>query len=383
MDGVDPSWNRIPHGEAIGQAAREIIAKFDIKEPSASVPALLKLRSQLNDLHSKDPIVLAKKEQLDRILQECLGLKVETTVPASDVVPGEAMKLHTTATIHAQIHDDIPVRWVAVRYPLLKKEVKRGTDLQLNKATTFESIEKLPPATPLSQPYWLRTEGTPGMFHVDDPNLIGTAENRPPFPVEDVFEVGGQTIVIHDEPVQVVADSQGNQHLLHLKVIPPVSLRFVSDVVVMTPGASRSVQVEIKSARAGCSGTVQLEAPPDWKVSPAKESFSLANVGQSAQFNFSVTAPAKSETARITASAEMHGVRYHNQRQEINYAHIPRQLLQPPAVVKAVSVELATRGHTVGYLPGAGDSLPENLQEMGYAVKVLDDANLTAKDLEG
>jgi len=79
----------------------------------------------------------------------------------------------------------------------------------------------------------------------------------------------------------------------------------------------------------------------------------------------------------------MGGVSYRNQRVETKYAHIPPQLLQPLASLKAVSLKLATRGHTVGYLPGAGDSLAENLKQMGYSVKVLDGENLTPDQLGG
>jgi len=383
MDGVDTTWKRVPGGAEIESFADQIIAKFDTKDPAASVPALLKLRSQLSALPAKDSIIKEKQLLLDRILQECLGLKVETTVAHSDIVPGEQVKLHTSASIHAKIPDNINVRWMAVRYPQLKKEISKGVVLQLNETSSLDSVVTLPTATPLTEPYWLRFEGTPGMFHVDDPQLIGTAENGPPFAIEDIFEIGGQTLVVHDEPVHVMTDSWGNPVRRRVDVIPPVSLRFLSDVVVMTPGSSRSVEVEITASRIHSAGTLTLEAPPDWKVKPAKQSFDLASAGQHARFIFTITAPTRCETSKITASAEIHGARYCNQRQEINYAHIPRQLLQPPAVVKAVCLDLSIRGKTVGYLPGAGDSLAENLQQMGYAVKVLDDANLTSKDLPG
>ncbi|HEY9715085.1 MAG TPA: hypothetical protein V6C72_16565, partial [Chroococcales cyanobacterium] len=386
MDGVDTTWHRIAGGAKIGDAASEIIARFDPEDPAASVPALLALRAELTHLvaeSSSNALIKEKLALLDRVLQECLGLKVQTAISHSDVVPGEPMKLHVSATMHARMPDSTHVRWLSVRFPLLNKEVKRNVDLQLNTESSFEETEILPATTPLTQPYWLRVEGSAGMFHVDDPELIGTAENAPSFPVEDVFEVGGQKLVVHDEPVEVTTDSKGNEIHRRLDVIPPVSLRFISDVVIMTPASKRSVVVEMKAARVGSAGTLSLEAPPGWKVEPPQQPFNLATIGQSAQFTFTIAAPDKPETAKITASAEMNGVRYHNQRQEVSYAHLPRQLLQPAAVVKAVSFDLTKKGTTVGYLPGAGDTIPENLQQMGYAVKTLDDANLTAKELEG
>jgi hypothetical protein len=106
-------------------------------------------------------------------------------------------------------------------------------------------------------------------------------------------------------------------------------------------------------------------------------------VGEHAQFTFTITAPAQSTTAKLIASAEIDGVHYRNDREEINYAHIPPQLLQPLASLKAISLDLVTRGHTVGYLPGAGDSLAENMRQMGYLVKILDDSQLTPDALQG
>ena len=66
----------------------------------------------------------------------------------------------------------------------------------------------------------------------------------------------------------------------------------------------------------------------------------------------------------------------------INYPHIPLQLLQPPARLKAVCLDLAIRGHSVGYLPGAGDSVAECLADMGYEVTTLTGDDLTAKRLK-
>lgn len=383
MDNVDTTWNRIPGGAEIGKLASEIITKFDTKDPAASVPALLELRKKLEAMPTNDSIIQEKKVQLDHILQECLGLKTETTVLNGDVVPGEPMKLHISARLDAKAPDSMPIRWSAVRFPESNKEIRREVALKQTETSSFDATETLPKTTPLTQPYWLRVEGTPGMFHVDDAKLIGTAENLPAFPIENIFEIDGQKLVVPDEPMQTSSDSAGNPIRRRLDVIPPVSLRFVSEVVVMTPGTSRSVEVEIQTSRANSSGTIKLEAPAGWKIEPAKQSFNLATIGQSSRCTFTVTAPKKSATAKITACAVINGVSYHTQLQSINYPHIPRQLLQPPAVVKAVSVDLVKRGTTVGYLPGAGDSLVENLQQIGYAVKVLDDANLTEQELEG
>ena len=380
LDGVDTTWNRVPDGGAeIGKLTDNIIAQFNPQDPAASVPALLKLRAELAALPATDSVVTEKRAQLDQILKTCLGLSVETTIAQAGVVPGEPMVLHHSAIIHSSV----PVRWVAARYPKMESEISNGIDLQPDTSNGWDSVQILPANTPLTQPYWLREEGTPGMFRVDDPALIGTPENPPPFPVEEVFEVGGQTLVIPDEPVQMTTNILGHEIRRRLEVIPPVSLRFVSDIALLTPGTSKDVTVEMVASRTNATGTLRLEAPAGWTVSPAGQPFRLNAVGEHAQCRFTITAPAQSTTAKIIASAEIDGVRYRNDREEINYAHIPPQLLQPLASLKAISLDLVTRGHTVGYLPGAGDSLAENMRQMGYMVKILDDSQLTPDALQG
>jgi len=229
------------------------------------------------------------------------------------------------------------------------------------------------------------------MFVVNDAMLIGRPENPPAFPVWQIFEVGGQTLVVPDEPVQVLTNSEGREIRRKLDVIPPVSLKFGSEVALIAPGKSHPVQVEITASRAHMSGTLQLETPAGWSASPARQSFALAAVGDRKSFSFDLTAPAQSTSAKIIACAEIAGVKYRNQREEISYPHIPRQLLQPPASLKALSLDLAIRGRLdftirglqIGYLPGAGDTVADCLKEMGYGVRTLDDADLTTNGLRG
>src|SRR5499433_3701833 len=112
FDGVDTTWARVPGGGDVARSIDEAIDKFNTQDVAASVPALLAIRRRLAALPA-DPLVADKRAQLDRIIQDCVGLEVDTVVDRAEVVPGETVKLRHTAIVRAPF----PVRWTAVRYP--------------------------------------------------------------------------------------------------------------------------------------------------------------------------------------------------------------------------------------------------------------------------
>jgi LmbE family N-acetylglucosaminyl deacetylase len=373
LEGVDTTWARVPGGAPVGQAADEIIAQFDPQNPAASVPALLSLRSRLGAIARQDPVVEEKRRQLDRILQACLGLSVETVVSKAEVVPGEVMTLRHTVTLQSRV----PVRWVGVRYPGSAGPAGDPVELHPGQPAVRTASETLPASTPLSQPYWLRAEPSAGVFRVDEAGLIGRPENPPAFPVEQIFEVGGQTLVIPDEPVQIPGAATSGEAHRRLEVIAPVALKFASDVRLFAPGATRPVEIDVTAFRPAVTGMLRLTAPAGWTIAPAALTFQLAAVGAQSRLSFMVTAPSQSATANLAATVEIGGAAYDNQRVEIHYAHLAPLLLQPAARCKVVSLELSIRGRNVGYVPGAGDSVAGALTEMGYAVSTLQIADLT------
>lgn len=300
LDGVDTTWARVPGGADVGHQADEAIAKFDLKDPAASVPALLTIRKRLSSIAvaATDPIVKEKSRQLDRAIQACLGLVVETSVPRAEVVPGEVLTLRHVATVAA----NVPVRWLAVRYPLTGQSVTAPIDLHPGHPATREEKQVLPAAAPLTQPYWLRNDHSVGMYTVEPGTLIGRPENPQAFPVEHEFQVGDQTLEIADVVVQSAAKGEPARQL---DVIAPVALRYLSDVRLFAPGSERPVEVEVTAARDHVEGTLDLDVPDGWTSAPATQPFRLATAGASARLTFTVRAPAQAGSAGITARAHV------------------------------------------------------------------------------
>ena len=267
LDGVDTTWARFPGGAEIGRLADETIAKFDLNNPAASVPAILAIRKQLGSI-PPDPIVAEKRRQLDRALQGCLGLVVQTTVPRAEVVPGEVLELRHAATVAASV----PIRWMAARYPLTGKAAEQPIAMRPGLKATRGQSQTLPAGTPPSHPYWLRKDPSVGMFTVEDSTLIGMPENPPAFPIVHEFQLDGQLLVIDDVPVQAAATGESAGPL---NVIAPVvsAVRLGRPALRAggrTPGFSRDHGRTCRPGRhARPRGTGGMEGQPGVTAVPA------------------------------------------------------------------------------------------------------------------
>jgi hypothetical protein len=378
MDGVDTTWNRYPGGAELNQLAVDALAQFKADDPAASVPALFALRTKLVALPD-DPVVKDKRAQLDRIIQACLGLTVETHLANAEIVPGEPVTLRTLVQVAANAR----VTYVETRSSTLKLSGPLFLALAPGSPVVAETSGILPVTTPLTQPYWLRADGAAGISRVDEPALIGRPENPPAIELQHFFKIGDQTLVVTDEPVQLAHARPGEPARLRVRVIPPVSLALNSDVYLVAAGTTKPVSVEVTGARANTRGMLRLDLPAGWSVAPRLQEFHLPAVGNKARVTFNVTAGVQPASGKLAAVAEIDGRQYSTQRIELNYSHLPPQLLQPPARARLASFDLGTKGKTIGYLPGAGDSVAECLEQMGYVVHRLTGADLTPEKLKG
>ena len=93
FDGVNTSWNRVTGGDKIQSMVDQVASSFSITNPEKSVPALANLYkeiSRLPDGYWKDQ----KLREVQKIIEECSALWVETTTAAPYAVQGDSIKMN-------------------------------------------------------------------------------------------------------------------------------------------------------------------------------------------------------------------------------------------------------------------------------------------------
>jgi hypothetical protein len=164
-------------------------------------------------------------------------------------------------------------------------------------------------------------------------------------------------------------------------ISPPVFVNVMNSVFVFPTNQSKPVSVRVTAATGPVKGELKLAAPQGWEVSPPSIPIDLKAVHAEVVATFSVRPPNQNGEGTLRAIVSIDGHDYSLERVRISYPHIGVETLMPPAQAKLVRADIRKKGERIGYIPGAGDDVPESLTQIGYSVKMLSEPEITAKNL--
>jgi LmbE family N-acetylglucosaminyl deacetylase len=377
FEDIDTTWSRIPNSESAAAEIREIISKFSPADPAASVPDLLKLRQALGKIQSGSWIP-EKKAELNRIIAACLGLHAEASTATETFSPGQTASIK----LEAINRSNIPVTLQEVRFPHTGESNKIDATLPSNELVTKDLSYKIPNDAPYSQPYWLRKPATLGTFTVEDQKLIGLPENPPALPVEIILQVNGQELRYIVDTKYRSADAVAGELPRPLVIAPPAFVNVADSVFIFPTNEPKPVSVRVTAATGAVKGELKLNVPQAWEASPASVPVDLKTANAEMVATFNVKPPNQNGEGTLRAIVSIDGRDYSLGRVRISYPHIGVQTLMPPAQAKLVRADILKKGDRIGYIPGAGDDVPESLKQIGYSVKMLSEYEITAKNLE-
>ena len=383
FDGVDTTWARVPKSETIAQKVKELLATFSTAESAASVPKLLALRKDLvAGLSDATPDaktwLLAKTGEVDSLIASCLALNIESSTTTAVVSAGQALPIK----LEAINRSNIPVQLVAVRTPESGEELKLDAALAQDQFVARDLSPTIPKDATYTQPYWLRKPPALGTYVVDDQKLIGLPENPAAFPVEVVLRVADQDLRYFVETKHRSVDPVIGEVRENLVIAPPVFANLQNSVFVFGDEKTKTVQVRVTASTGPVEGQLRLDAPKEWKIEPASVPVDLKGAEAELFATFTIHPPPKAGEATLRAIVNTAGRDYSFARERISYQHIGTHILMPPAEARIVRADIKRKGDLIGYIPGAGDDIPQSLQQIGYNVKILDAAEITAENLK-
>ncbi len=368
FDGINTTWSRVQGGVQIGKEVDFLIKDFDFARPYLSVKKLINIRTMivnLKDEHWKN----IKLQEIDEIIKQCLGLYAETTSPNPSASPGETLKTRI------EIINRSPIDLKLTSINILPVNVKSNFDSILANNIDFASTMEftVPKNASFSSPYWLDKKGTLGMYTVDDQLLRGTPENKSLYNAEYAFELYGKEFKLTSPIVYKTNDQVKGETYEPFEIMPAFSVKLLSDVFIFPDELSKEILVVVKAGKDNVKGSLELCHPNGWTVSPKSYAVEIDKKGAEQTFKFELAPPADQEENYIVPLImDQDSVSYTNTVKIIKYDHIPTQTLVSDASSKVVKLDIKIKGKTVAYIMGAGDKIPESLEQIGYEVDILE-----------
>lgn len=375
FEGIDTSWNRVKGGKAIGDILYTIENNFNFNNPSVHLSKLIeayKLLQKIEDQHCKTQ----KTQELKSIIEMCAGLFLEASAERPTATLNQTVKLNIEALNRS--NQNIVLESISQNDG---KTISKDTKLKNNHLEKFDTQYNISTNEKYTSPYWLSKKGSLGMYDVENTALIGKPETPKNVVVHFNLKINNTPITFSKPVVYRYAKPDKGELYRPFEIIPEASSKVSEKVIIFDSDTPRDVKVIVKAGRDNLKGFIAIHHPKDWNVFPEKQIVTIAHEGEEQTVTFTVIPPKNQSEGYIIPVINIKGKEYAKELIEINYEHIPFQTILLPNESKVVRLDIKKKGENIAYIVGAGDVVPESLQQIGYKVSILNPDTINAETL--
>lgn len=375
MDGVDVSWKRafsnntaldISKGSQFADYVSEtVLAKADLSLPNDMfLNELVRLYNNIEEDVGNEYWKKQKSEELKKIIESYSGIFLEATAPTQFAVQGDTIRVTVTANNRIGLaikNVSVHIFNYTVRLDTLKSNINTSKTVPV----FIKANEKL------SQPYWLENKMDKGSFIVDDQKLIGKAENDP-LNVEFALTINNKMFTLKKPIRYKFTDPVKGEIYQPVNVIPSFSVRPLHAIKYN----DCSYELEIRSFK---DNNTFHSMPPAKDIDFSKGDVKKVNIESDCD---PLSANGSNGSSKVISRTYKAGGVDYVEMHQLNFDHIPTIVYTRPAVFTSIFFDLKTAGKTVGYIPGAGDKVPQALEQMGYKIVMLKEGDIYGANLK-
>jgi len=341
----------------------------------------------------------AKEAQANRALNLALGLTAEAAaVDATAASPGD--KVRFEVRIHNGSRYDLQTSYAG---PLPRLDLGiEAPHLPMKAGATYSAqiAFAIPDLSPvIARPYWHRQNpATDSVNSIDKPQFQTLPFAPDPLNEDIAYSISHHPTPVHESswrrpwpglsvPVTTLIETaDGKKEKRELAVVPAFSIALepAQQALPLSDGKETTVNVGVRSNLTGApKGALRLDLPSGWRAEPSSIGVNLAKRGDKQAFSFKVfPANLAQGRAEIHAVLDAGGKKYSEGYTLVTREDLGAFYYFEPAVqhVSIVDVKVP-KDLKVGYIMGAGDDIPNVLQQIGMHVTVIPAEKIASEDL--
>lgn len=406
-----------PALEQADKLVQQAASTFHARDASAIAPSLATALKLVSDAAKQlEPLQIAptakaevmselreKEHQFATAVNLALGATLLASVDSSNpqtgfgfyrqeqtfhfAVPGQTFT--ATARLYNRSKVPITVRDIQLEAPQgwkIEKLKSEGSTLRANQQAWAQFRVTVPENAAYTRPYWHRDNTQQAVYTIDESQYATLA--LPPWPLRARadYSIGDSASSIDSLVVTKHVDPNDGQIESPLAVAPPVSVSISPDVRVISTRNQGATQVSVavrNNVDGAAQGTVSLQSPAGWQVSPQSQPGKFSGDGDYKEFTFTVTPPTLREgDYDLNAVFSYNGKSYSQDVTTIGRPDIGDFYYYKPSRLRVSAVDVnVPKGMPVGYIMGAGDDIPPVLQQLGFNVHMISPDDLASGDL--
>jgi LmbE family N-acetylglucosaminyl deacetylase len=368
MDNVELSWKKITNNN-IDNLIDSIINQFDFTKPELSVTALNKLYKEVQNLPNSNWKIY-KLNAIQEIVEACSGVFIEAVSSQEKIVQGDTLK--ASCNVYNRKNIPVIVSKISVEQfdTTVLKTLLNNSNFSLTKQFAIDANRKI------TQPYWLEKPMQHNMFEVDDKNLIGEPNTPPAYVANIKINIAGQEYDFKKPILYKYVDPVRGELYQPLTLLPKLTVEVNAPIVMKTN--DRNVNALV-TAQANTKN-IEVKFNSSKELSSSKNEF-IFDENKNLQ-QLSIQIKSKNETIYPIELVEPNTQNVFNKTlHQIQYNHIPNINYFTNASIEVKNLNVKTVGKKVGYIIGAGDFVPEGLQQLGYEVDILNEKDIVLSNL--
>ena len=376
FQGINTSWTRVDGGKAIGDILVDVENNFNFKDPASHLPQLLKAHQLINDIDDEHWKKI-KLAELEDIISAVCGLYLEASAEDASAFPGSTIGIDIEAVNRSTAQ--IELRSIQVGNET-EKELNKV--LQNNEKTTLKVDLNIPETANYTSHYWLTKPWSIGMYTVNEQQLIGRPETPSTYIAVFNLVINGYDLRIERPVINRYSRPDKGELYRPFNVLPKATASFADKVIIFADGTTREIPLTITAHKDSLSGEVKLKYPDGWSVENNSQQIEILKKGDQKTVIFKVSPPAQEDESFINPVLRVNGREISKELVTIEYDHIPTQSVLLESRAKIVRLNIQKSGEHIGYIVGAGDKVPESLEQIGYQVHLIDPATIEAGSLD-
>lgn len=387
FEGIDMTWGRMKGGDEYAYRMEALLSSYDIKSPERSAGLLEALAIEIQGGGSTDPFLNYVTENIALLIQHTTGTTIELHGNSPYYSTGSSIDLRLDALLRQS--SELTVSGVG-----LPGEAGWKASASLKAGETHSAPLSLEPIDRIDEPFWLSAARKGAMYSIETPEHIGPPVSHGLLSNEVSLMVTRK--INTSVPVRAHykwVDRVAGERIRPVYVTPVASVIPKTDVLIAT-GGTQTIIVEVEALTDSLTGQLEAILPMGWNfagqsqisrqpsIQIQSEDVAIQRRNERQSFTFQLMPGDNAKAGPI--KFEFSGPKGKSDRtlHEIDYPHIMPQVYYTPAEVKLVPLDVKTTAKRVGYVKGAGDDVPQAMEQLGVVVEIIEPASAKLEELK-